>query len=84
MLASLARLAIWLLLAISIVVVGWNEPLIYLFMSRQQIAEAELPYQPKPKPRPDFHAWKVQPSILDATPPPGKTSQSRNGLHIGR
>ena len=51
MIASLASTAVWLLLVTCIVVVGWDEPLKYKFMSRAQIMAEEKKLEPMPVPR---------------------------------
>jgi hypothetical protein len=50
MIASLASTAVWLLLVISVVIIGWDEPLRYKFMSRAQIAAEERALLPPPPP----------------------------------
>jgi hypothetical protein len=69
MLANLANLAVWLLVAAFIVVFGWNEPLRYRFMSRASVAEEEKAFMPTPVPRPDYRSWngpRTGPSRLGA------------------
>ena len=50
MIAGLASTAVWLLLVISVVIIGWDEPLHYKFMSRAQIAAEEKALLPPPPP----------------------------------
>ena len=50
MIAALASTIVWMLLVICVVVVGWNEPLRYKFMSRAQIAAEEKALEPPPPP----------------------------------
>ena len=50
MIAALASTIVWMLLVICVVVVGWNEPLKYKFMSRAQIAAEEKALEPPPPP----------------------------------
>jgi hypothetical protein len=54
MIASLASTAVWLLLVTCLVIVGWDEPLKYKFMSRPQITAEEKKLEPAPAPRPNI------------------------------
>ncbi len=49
MLANLANLAVWLLVASSIVVFGWEEPIQYHFMSAASVAAEEKALMPPPR-----------------------------------
>jgi hypothetical protein len=60
--ASLARLAVWLLLAASLIVTGWDEPLRYKFMSIEAIeAEERRLLEVKPPVR----QWQPSGTALD-------------------
>lgn len=57
MLANLANLAVWLLVAACIVVFGWDEPIRYHFMSAASVAAEEKALMPPPTPAPDYRSW---------------------------
>lgn len=52
MLENVASLLIWLLLATSVVLLGWNEPLNYKLKTRAQIQAEEKALLPPPPPPP--------------------------------
>lgn len=57
MIAKIANIAVWLLIAVSIVVFGWDEPLRYHFISEEQVKSEERSALPPPTPRPDYRTW---------------------------
>lgn len=66
------------LIATGIVWLGWEEPLSYRFMSREEIAEREMVLHPPPPPPPAKVEWTAQGTALDRVP------GSRDGMGGGR
>ena len=75
MLGNLVNLLIWLLLAVWIVVCGWDEPLRYRFISQEARDAEEKVLIPTPPPStpapPDYRKWgtpKKGPGALGNSP----------------
>jgi hypothetical protein len=73
-LGNLANIAVWALLAVSVIIVGWDEPLRYKFMSREQIIQSESSYAVV-KRAPDFRSWSPSKSMLE----PNKLEPAKPG-----
>jgi hypothetical protein len=57
MFGNIVNTLVWLLLAVWIVVSGWQEPLKYYFMSNERVDAEERPFRATPTPPPDYRNW---------------------------
>jgi hypothetical protein len=78
MLGNLANLAVWLLVAACIVVVGWEEPIKYRFMSAASVAAEERALMPPPT-TPDYRSWSTPLKGSDKLGHPTLNTRGLNG-----
>lgn len=74
--AKVIHLCVFLAIVGAILLIGWNEPLRYRFMSQQEIDAIERPTPPPATPPPVRRSWlpdRVKTNPLDNRPyyPPG-------------
>lgn len=72
MIQNIANFVVWVLIAVSIVVFGWNEPLRYHFISAERVQREERALMP-PNAAPDYRSWRGK--------YPGASSLEHHGLN---
>jgi hypothetical protein len=68
MTAGFTRFVVWLVISTTIVVVGWEKPLSYRFMTAQQVLAAEHPNDPASTTRVGPTPWTPRATLLEAPP----------------